>query len=391
MRDITEKKRLQLQFFQAQKMEAVGQLAGGIAHDFNNLLTVITGYSDMLLMDTSLRESQRVSLHAILDAGERAARLTHQLLAFSRKAIVEPKIVDVNEIVEQSVKLLRRVIGKRIVLSVNLSADLPSIQADPGQIEQVIMNLVLNSRDAMPDGGMLTIQTHDRTIMEANLQAIPPLECGRYVELIVADNGCGMSDEVKSHLFEPFFTTKGIGKGTGLGLAVVHGVVQQSHGSILVESNVETGTSFRLMFPAVLFSKIEVAGSSTECPPLNPGTVLLVEDETIVRSFTKTVLERHGFHVLEANDGKPALQIARNYPGPIQLLVTDIEMPEMGGRQLADLLAGMRPEMKVLYMSGYTDNESLQSALNSSRECFISKPFAAASLILKIRGVLEST
>ncbi|MFO1041254.1 MAG: PAS domain S-box protein [Planctomycetaceae bacterium] len=391
MRDITEKKRLQLQFFQAQKMEAVGQLAGGIAHDFNNLLTVITGYSDMLLMDTSLRESQRVSLHAILDAGERAARLTHQLLAFSRKAIVEPKIVDVNEIVEQSVKLLRRVIGKRIILSVNLSADLPSILADPGQIEQVIMNLVLNSRDAMPEGGMLTIQTHDRTIMEENLQAIPPLECGRYVELIVADNGCGMSDEVKSHLFEPFFTTKGIGKGTGLGLAVVHGVVQQSHGSILVESNVDTGTSFRLMFPAVLFSKIEVAGSSTESPPLNPGTVLLVEDETIVRSFTKTVLERHGFHVLEANDGTPALQIARNYPGPIQLLVTDIEMPEMGGRQLADLLAAMRPEMKVLYMSGYTDNESLQSALNSSRECFISKPFAAASLIQKIRGVLEST
>ena len=391
MRDITEKKRLQSQFFQAQKMEAVGQLAGGIAHDFNNLLTVINGYSDLLLMDASLRETQRVTLQAILDAGERAARLTHQLLAFSRKAVVEPKIVDLNEVVEQSVKLLRRIIGEHIVLSVYLSPDLPPIQADPGQVEQVIMNLVLNARDAMPDGGKLTIETHDRLVVEQDPSARTPLESGRYAELIVADTGCGMTDEVKSHLFEPFFTTKGVGKGTGLGLAVVHGVVQQCRGSVAVESDVEKGTSFRLMFPAILYFKPDIATLSGNGSALNSETVLLVEDENVVRKFTRTILERHGFQVLEAVDGKAALQIASDYHGPLELLVTDIEMPEMGGRQLADLLTVMRPEMKVLYMSGYTDNESLQSKLNASRECFISKPFAAASLIQKIRGVLGTT
>ncbi len=388
MRDITEKKRLQSQFFQAQKMEAVGQLAGGIAHDFNNLLTVINGYSDLLLMDASLRETQRITLQAILDAGERAARLTHQLLAFSRKAVVEPKIVDLNEVVERSVKLLRRIIGEQIVLSVNLSPDLPAIQADPGQVEQVIMNLVLNARDAMPDGGKLTIETHDRLVVEQDPAATTAVECGQYAELIVADTGCGMTDEVKSHLFEPFFTTKGIGKGTGLGLAVVHGVVQQSHGSVSVESELAKGTSFRLMFPAISISKLDYATFSGNDTTLNSETVLLVEDEKVVRKFTRTLLERHGFQVIEAADGKAALQIAREHDGPLELLVTDIEMPEMGGRQLADLLTVLRPEMKVLYMSGYTDNESLQSQLNAHRECFISKPFAAASLIQKIRGIL---
>lgn len=391
MRDITEKKRLQSQFFQAQKMEAVGQLAGGIAHDFNNLLTVINGYSDLLLMDASLRETQRITLQAILDAGERAARLTHQLLAFSRKAVFEPKIVDLNEVVERSVKLLRRIIGEQIFLSVNLSPDLPAIQADPGQVEQVIMNLVLNARDAMPDGGKLTIETHDRLVVEQDPAATTPVESGHYAELIVADTGCGMTDEVKSHLFEPFFTTKGIGKGTGLGLAVVHGVVQQSHGSVSVESEFAKGTSFRLMFPAISISKLNNATSSGNDTTLNSETVLLVEDEKVVRKFTRTLLERHGFQVLEAADGKAALQIAREYDGSLELLVTDIEMPEMGGRQLADLLTVLRPEMKVLYMSGYTDNESLQSQLNAHRECFISKPFAAASLIQKIRGILGTT
>ncbi|MFO0937381.1 MAG: PAS domain S-box protein [Gemmataceae bacterium] len=389
LRDLTARRLLEAQFQQAQKMEAIGRLAGGVAHDFNNLLTIINGYSELTLNTMPAEDSHREYITSIRDAGERAARLTQQLLAFSRKAIIEPMILDLNDLVAESAKLLRRLIGEDIVLSVIPDANLGRILADPGQVEQVIMNLVVNARDAMPAGGKLIIETHDVTIGPDDSVSLNDLKPGRYSRLSVSDNGQGMTEEVKGKIFEPFFTTKGVGKGTGLGLAVVHGVIKQCGGHISVNSKVGMGTTVNLLFP--------VAKELAERPATDPNkfaargneTVLLVEDEDAVRMIARLSLESQGYKVLEAGQGSDAIQLLKEWPEPIHLLVTDMIMPEMSGRQLSDIVRSHRPELPVLFMSGYTDDAVIQWGVESNIDSFIQKPFTPLGLARKVRSVLD--
>jgi len=380
--DISVRRQLEDQFRQAQKMEAVGQLAGGVAHDFNNLLTIINGYSELLMMsDLPTGDHQRESVVAIRDAGERAARLTQQLLAFSRKAIIEPKVIDLNELVAESAKLLRRLIGEDIILTVVTCPTPIRIKADPGQLEQVLMNLMVNARDAMPTGGRLTIET--TTVAPGAGDATP------FAHLSVSDNGQGMTDEVKGKIFEPFFTTKGVGKGTGLGLAVVQGVVIQNGGRIEIESAVGVGTTFRLLLPLV---NVEVAGTAAETTRLaseGDETVLLVEDEEAVRMVARISLEMQGYTVLEADGGAEAARHAKEHPGEIHLLVSDVVMPEMGGRQLLEAVRQHRPGVRVLFMSGYTDDAVLLHGVIEATDAFIHKPFTPLALARKVREVID--
>jgi signal transduction histidine kinase len=383
VRDITARRRLEAQFQQAQKMEAVGRLAGGIAHDFNNLLTIINGYGDLMLDTLPAGDALREFVVSIREAGDRAARLTLQLLAFSRKAVVEPKVLDLNELVAESAKLLRRLIGEDIALSVTPAPTPVRVLADPGQLEQVVLNLAVNARDAMPTGGRLTFETD---IAEIGAGDAP----GRYGRLRVTDTGTGMTEEVRARIFEPFFTTKGVGKGTGLGLAVVHGVIQQCGGHIDVESTVGTGTTFTLLFPVAAGEAAAMTADVVRLGTRGTETILLCEDEDAVRTIARIALTTQGFTVLEAEGGADAIRLATDSPDPIDLLVTDVVMPDIGGRQLAEAIRRHRPHIRVLYMSGYTDDAVIHHGIEMT-DAFIQKPFTPLGLARKVRAVLDES
>ncbi|HEY1186719.1 MAG TPA: PAS domain S-box protein, partial [Gemmata sp.] len=388
--DLTERKKLEEQFRQAQKMEAVGRLAGGIAHDFNNLLTVINGYTDLLSRSARPTDPTHAPIAAIAAAGERAAGLTAQLLAFSRKAIIEPKVIDLNDLVSQSAQLLRRVIGEDITLAAVLAPGPARVRVDPGQIEQAIMNLAVNARDAMPKGGRLTIETLAVTI-EAGPPGTPDLKPGSYVQLTVTDTGTGMTDEVQARIFEPFFTTKGLGEGTGLGLATVYGIAQTYGGHISVSSELGTGTTFKLLFPALAEEPPPLPPPPPPAAPRGTETVLLVEDDAGVRGVAALALRMHGYEVLEAARGAEAIQKAQAHPGTIHLLLTDVVMPGLGGREVAEAVREKRPGIKVIFMSGYTDDAVVRHGIVEASAAFLQKPFTPAPLVRKLRAVLDGT
>jgi PAS domain S-box-containing protein len=372
--DVTERKRLEEQFFQAQKMEAVGRLAGGIAHDFNNLLTVINGHAAMLLHDLGAGTAAS-SVRDILKAGERAAGLTQQLLAFSRKQIVAPRVLDLNAVVAESEAMLRPLIGEDVLLTRDLQPGLGAVRADPTQVQQVVMNLAVNARDAMPHGGRLSFLTRD---------------VGVHVVLAVTDTGCGMTDEVKAHLFEPFFTTKGPGEGTGLGLPTVYGIVKQSGGHIAVESRPGAGTTVRVYLPRTEEAPAEEKANGDVTSPRGSETVLLAEDEDGVRALVRQVLRAGGYSVLEARDGAEALWLAGQHRGPVDLLITDVVMPGLDGRGLAERLGQRYPGLSVLYLSGYTDDAVVRHGVLQEKVHFLQKPFAPDALARKVREVLDS-
>jgi PAS domain S-box-containing protein len=377
------------QLRQSQKMEAVGKLAGGIAHDFNNLLTAINGYSDLTLRRLQDADPLRQNIEEIRKAGDRAAALTRQLLAFSRKQVLQPVVLDLNSIVSELERMLCRLIGEDIDLRTVLEPRLGSIKADPGQIEQVLMNLVVNARDAMPRGGKLTIETANLYLDEEYAGRHIAVTPGPYVMLAVSDTGTGMDEKVRARIFEPFFTTKEAGKGTGLGLSTVYGIVKQSGGNIWVYSELERGTTFKVYLPRVDEGAQEYR-RSVEAGEALQGTelILLAEDDEIVRKLAGEVLRQYGYRVLEAANGGAALLICERQEEPIQLLVTDVVMPEMGGRELADRLRLLRPEMKVLFMSGYTDDAIVHQGVLDEGVNFIQKPFTPDALARKLREVL---
>ncbi len=389
--EITERKLLEEQLRLSQKMEAVGRLAGGIAHDFNNLLTAINGYSELLLRQLEVGNPIRANLEEINRAGERAAALTRQLLAFSRKQLLEPQVLDLNTLVSNIDKLLRRLIGEDIELVVVFGPDLGRVQADPTQLEQVIVNLVVNARDAMPQGGKIAIETDNAELDEAYTRQHVGVTPGRYVKLAVSDTGCGMDRQTQSHVFEPFFTTKEAGKGTGLGLSTVYGIVKQSGGNIWVYSEVGRGTTFKVYLPRAE-DAVEVAGIKARLTELVGGseTVLLAEDEGLVRSFVREILHKNGYTVLEAHHGTDALRMALQHAGPIHLLLTDVVMPQMSGKLLAQSLAPLRPGMRVLYMSGYAEKAVFHYGVLESGVAFIEKPFTAENVARKVRQVLDA-
>ena len=390
VRDVTRERQLDEQFRQAQKMEAIGRLAGGIAHDFNNLLTVINGYSSLLLRETSDDDARRKSLEVMHHAGQRAATLTSQLLAFSRKAIVDPQVLDLNHVVESIVGMLERMIGEDVQLKLELAPDISHVAFDPGQLEQVLMNLAVNARDAMPDGGILKISTREIQ-SPSNAPGEPTnLQPGRYVQLIVADDGLGMSDDVMAQIFEPFFTTKGVGIGTGLGLATVYGAVQQAGGVIAVESQPNRGTTFRIWLPAEDRPIAKPEDKRTATVASGKETVLVVEDEQDVRGLVRFVLDMQGYRVLEAASGTEAVRVAAEFQGPIHLLLTDLVMSDFSGRELAECIRKSRPDIVVLYMSGYTEDEIVRRGVQDSRSEFLQKPFSPDALALKVHQVLDA-
>ena len=388
--DVTARRHLQSQFHQAQKMEAFGQLAGGISHDFNNLLCIINGYSEILL-STALDNSAQEMVAEILKAGQRSASLTRQLLVFSRKQVLLPRVFDLNETVRESEKLFRRLIGEDIELHTVSHARLDLINADPGQIEQVLMNLVVNARDAMPQGGKLTIETRNIELTEDYTREHPEVKPGNYVMLSVSDMGTGMTEETRRRLFEPFFTTKEIGKGTGLGLAVVQSIVKQSDGHIEVYSEPGLGTSFKIYLPRALKSQVATKSKLLHrTSPRGTETILLVEDEEAMRVLTMRTLRLCGYVVFDAANGNEALRFAGKSAEPIHLLVTDVVMPGMGGRKLADQLAPLHANMKVLYISGYTDDAVIRHGILHDDVNFLQKPFSAIALAVKVREVLDA-
>ena len=391
-RDVTDVRRMEEQLRQSQKMEAVGRLAGGVAHDFNNLLTAISGYSDLLLHRLPEYSTLRRDVEEIRKAGDRAAALTRQLLAFSRRQVLQPKVLDLNGVVTKMGQMLRRLIGEDIELSIDLSPSLSRVKADPGQIEQVIVNLAVNARDAMPDGGRITIATADAELSPAYAAAHPGVRPGPHVLLSVADTGQGMSDETQAHLFEPFFTTKERGKGTGLGLATVYGIVQQSGGHIRVNSAADRGSTFLIYLPRV--EAPEDGAQGTDRPLLphpSPGTetVLLAEDEEVVRRLAREILSGNGYKVLEAGNGREALLLSEAHRGEIHLLLTDVVMPKMSGRELCERIRLLRPGIRILYMSGYTDDAILRDGVLEDGIPFLQKPFTPEALARKVREVLD--
>ncbi|MGH7206311.1 MAG: PAS domain S-box protein [Nitrospiraceae bacterium] len=377
------------QLRQSQKMEAVGRLAGGVAHDFNNLLTVITGYSQLVLGRLGPTDSLRSLIEEIQRAGDRAATLTSQLLAFSRRQVLAPKTLDLNKVVGDMGGMLRRLLGEDIELLTILQPGLGIVRADPSQFEQVIMNLAVNARDAMPKGGKLILETANATLGRNPGQEPIVAEPGPYVVLTVKDTGCGMDAEVQSHLFEPFFTTKEEGKGTGLGLSTVYGIVKQSGGSIEVHSEPGKGTSVQIYLPQIAVeTKVAEPRRVPVKPPSGSETVLLVEDEGMIRTMVGTVLRLHGYLVLEARDGPDALRVAREHAGPIHLLLTDVVMPGMSGREVAERLVSVRRDLKVLYMSGYTIEAMAHHGLSDAATEFIQKPFTPNALAQKVSEAL---
>ncbi len=387
--DITERKMLEERLTQAQKMEAVGRLAGGVAHDFNNLLTVINGFSEAMLLDTGPDDPRRDALVSVIDAGRRAADLTQQLLAFSRKAIVKPELVDLNERVESIGRMLRRLIGEDVILVTRLTPSLSRVMIDPSQLEQVLMNLAVNARDAMPRGGTLTIETRDVTLGADDDETRGDLAPGPYARLSVSDTGLGMSGDVRERVFEPFFTTKDFGKGTGLGLATVFGVVKQAGGHIRVESEVGRGSAFVVLLPAHRNPPRTSRRAVEVGAPRGSETVLLVEDEDGVRRLARVVLERQGYAVLDASSASEALKILDARGGAIDLLVTDVVMPQMDGRELADAVRARSPSTRVLFMSGYMDDAVMRHGVGALSEAFLQKPFTPAMLARKVREVLD--
>ncbi len=378
------------QLRQAQKMEAVGRLAGGVAHDFNNLLTVICGYSETMLERLRAGDPLRSNVEEIRKAGERAASLTRQLLAFSRKQVLELKVLDLNAVVGSMQKMLDRLIGEDVHLVTDLDPKLGRVKADPGQLEQVIMNLAVNARDAMPRGGRLSIETQDAYLDEAYAETHVGAEAGPFVMLAMSDNGCGMDAETLNRIFEPFFTTKEIGVGTGLGLSTVFGIVKQSGGYISAYSEPGRGTSFKIYLPRVEEAAEAVAVSdSSAAVPKGSGTILLVEDEAVLRQLARDILTSSGYTVLQAPHGGEALLLCERHRGPIDLILTDVIMPHMNGRELYERLAARRPGTKVLYMSGYTGDAIAHQGVLDPGTAFIQKPFALRALLQKVREVLE--
>ncbi len=390
-RDLTYTKRLEDQLRQSAKMEAVGRLAGGVAHDFNNLLTPIIGFSELVM--ECLRPADPLLEHVqeIKRCGDQAAQLTRQLLAYSRKQVLQPRVLDFNRLIAGAAKMLRHLIGEDVELVTRVDPAAGWVTADPTQIEQIVMNLAVNARDAMPQGGTLTVTTGDIELDGRYAEGHPGSRPGRYSVLEVTDTGCGMDQATVKNIFEPFFTTKEVGQGTGLGLATVHGIVKQSGGSIDVASEPGRGTTFRVYLPRT--EEGTPSGESHPGPPTaatGSETILVVEDDGAVRAMTRHVLERHGYTVLEASRGAEAVRLAEQERGPIHLVLTDVVMPSAGGRQVAERVAELRPGIKVLYMSGYTDDIVVRHGVVSDQVAFLQKPFTPGMLLPKVREVLDA-
>jgi hypothetical protein len=387
--NVTERKRLEQQLLQAQKLESVGRLAGSIAHDFNNLLTIINGYAHLVLAEMGPQDNLRDPMEELSKAAMQAAALTRQLVSFSRRQVAEPRTIVVNEFVKDYENMLRRLLGENIELVLTLDPQAGSFRADPGQMGQVLMNLAVNAKDAMPDGGRLLIETSSMLVDEQFARSHLYVSPGHYVVLAVTDTGTGMSAEVKSHLFEPFYTTKEQGKGTGLGLSTVYGiVVNQSSGSIWVSSEHGQGTTFKLFFPSLGLEAAADSPGSMERISSRGETILLAEDEAGVRKYTREILQRYGYIILEATNGLEALTLARSHPGPIHLLLTDIIMPNMGGMELAEKFTAEFPRIPVLFMSGYTDQ--IMRHWNTLG-AYIQKPFTLSDLMTQVRDLLDRT
>jgi PAS domain S-box-containing protein len=389
--DITEQKKLENQLRQSQKMESIGTLAGGIAHDFNNLLTTIIGNADLGLMDLGKGHPLREGIEDIKKAANSAASLTRQLLAFSRKQVIKPEVLDLNEVITATEKMLKRLMGEDVELSTVLEPEPWKVHVDRGQIEQVIMNLTVNARDAMPQGGQITIETANMDLDEDYFRKHGIEEQpDSYVMLSVSDTGIGMDKEIQSHIFEPFFTSKGLGKGTGLGLSTVYGIVKQNNGFIWVYSEPGQGSTFKIYLPRV---KGDVKGEKKERTPVIKlagfETVLIVEDDDSLRKLARTVLKQRGYKVLEAENGEDALRISKEHEGPIDLLITDVVMPRMGGKEVAERLQTLYPRMKVIYMSGYTDEAIVHHGVLVPGLNFLEKPFSPEGLARKVREVLD--
>ena len=386
-----ERSRLEQQFRQAQKMEAVGRLAGGVAHDFNNLLTVIIGYAELLLAGRDLETAQRTALQEIQRAAERGGALTHQLLAFSRGQPFTPRTVQLNTLIVHMEKMLSRLIGEDVELITVAAAEPATIRTDPGQLEQVVMNMVVNARDAMPGGGKLIIETANAQVNQTYAGPNVDLKPGSYVVLAISDTGMGMDPETVTHLFEPFFTTKAPGKGTGLGLATAYGIVKQSGGAISVYSEPGRGTTVKIYLPsAEAKAAPEAAAQSPAAALRGSETILVLEDEARVRKLVCEVLAARGYHVLEAVRGQEAIRLAKEHRGRIHLLLADVVMPEMSGPQALEQIRARHPNMKVLFMSGYTDEAMMHHRILDSGAPFLQKPFLPEALARKVREVLAS-
>jgi len=391
VRDITERKQLQQQLIQSQKMEAVGRLAGGVAHDFNNLLTAIFGYADLLAEELAPDHPGRADLNEIRTAATRAATLTRQLLAFSRQQVLQPVVLNLNDMVENIEKMLQRILGEDVELHTALAPNLGNTRADPGQIEQVIMNLAVNARDAMPTGGKLTIETANVELDADYAKQHRPVIPGRFVMLAVSDTGSGMDDATKARIFEPFFTTKEVGKGTGLGLATVYGIVKQSGGYIWLYSEPGNGAAFKIYLPRVDAERdAPVTAAESVGTVAGTETVLVAEDDPLLLPLTRDLLTKLGYCVLEARDAAEALAVARGHHGDIHLLVSDVVMPRGGGFQLAQQLLAERPGLRVLYVSGYTDEAIVRHGLLERSLNYLQKPFTPAVLTRKVREVLDA-
>jgi len=379
------------QLLQSQRMEAVGRLASGVAHDFNNMLTAIMGYSEIVMM--SFREEDPIFHHleGITKSAERAAALTRQLLAFSRKQLLQPRVTNLNTVITNLEPMLRRLIGEDIDLVILLDQALKAVKADPGQLEQVIMNLVINARDAMPMGGKIIVQTANVYVNETFTRRHPELQPGPYIQVSVIDHGLGMDPETMAHIFDPFFTTKASGKGTGLGLSTVYGIIQQSGGHIEVSSQPEGGTVFEIYLPQIEDSLEEsLEQCVSDVTPQGSETVLVVEDEELLLALIQEALEMHGYHVLTARNATEALDLVKGHAAPIHLLLTDVVMPQQNGRELAELLSPLHPEMKILFMSGYTEDSMVIRGLLNAALPFIQKPFPPMDLVCKVREMIDN-
>jgi len=386
-RDVTGRRKLEQQYHQAQKMEAVGRLAGGIAHDFNNMLTLILAYCELLLGDLHPNDPRRSDIQQIYNAGEGAARLTRQLLSFSRKQIIEPKALDVNEVISNARGLLGRIVGENVNVAVNLGGELPAIFADSGQVEQVLVNLAMNASDAMPNGGTLTIETANVDLDEHYCALHPSVQPGTYVALTLSDTGAGMSADVQARLFEPFFTTKDIGKGTGLGLATVHGIVTRNGGHVDVRSEVGRGSTFVVYFPPAPVQKVPEA-TAPAAQPVAGKTILIVEDAEGLRGLTRKILLKQGYHVMVAANAAEATQLFEQHE-TIDLVLTDVVMPGKSGPELMRDLLLRRPHLKVVYMSGYSEDAISHHGVLDPGIAFLQKPFTADTLGKKVREVLD--
>ncbi len=388
--EIAEHRRLEEQLLQAQKLESVGRLAGGVAHDFNNLLTVILVSAELMGTDPALNTPAQEYLRNITQAGQRASNLTKQLLTFARRQVIEPKTINLNDLTVRLDKMLRRLIGANIELVLMLEESLRSVKVDPGQFEQILVNLIVNARDAMPEGGKITIETRNVTLDAESARPYKDLSPGEYVMLAIRDTGEGMEEEIRAHIFEPFFTTKEQGKGTGLGLATVYGIVKQAGGHIDLSSEPGRGTTFQIYLPCTLEAiSVESAPPLPTAPLDGSETILLVEDEAAVRALSVQTLRRRGYTVLEAMNGEEALRVVQGREKEIVLLVTDMIMPQMNGKELAQRLLALHPHLKVLYASGYTENTIMHEGVLEPGVDFLAKPFTPTQLAGKVREILD--